>query len=158
MKPRSVIVGLTLAFAMVATSLSAQERRPLDHPDYDVWNRIEGERLAPDGDWVVYALAPGDGDKTLVLRETRASGEWRRPRGTEARFTATLRPGTPMSDVAAAVDMNVVMTEDGKLIEVQGTAEAEAFSRAELNGMLDLAESGCQALFAKQHEALGIRR
>jgi len=81
MKPRSVIVGLTLAFAMVATSLSAQERRPLDHPDYDVWNRIEGERLAPDGDWVVYALAPGDGDKTLVLRETRSSGEWRRPRG-----------------------------------------------------------------------------
>ena len=46
MKPRSVIVGLTLAFAMVATSLSAQERRPLDHPDYDVWNRIDGERLA----------------------------------------------------------------------------------------------------------------
>ncbi|OHZ03051.1 ribonuclease PH [Salinicola sp. LHM] len=72
--------------------------------------------------------------------------------------------GTPVLDLdypedsAADTDMNVVMTEDGKLIEVQGTAEAEAFSRAELNGMLDLAESGCQALFAKQHEALGIRR
>jgi len=109
MKPRSVIVGLTLAFAMVATSLSAQERRPLDHPDYDVWNRIDGERLAPDGDWVVYALVPGDGDKTLVLRETRASGEWRRPRGTEARFTAnsrwvvfTVEPSAAAVDAAKA--------------------------------------------------------
>ena len=42
MNPRSARVGLTLAFAMTAASVTAQERRPLDHPDYDVWNRIEG--------------------------------------------------------------------------------------------------------------------
>jgi ribonuclease PH len=50
--------------------------------------------------------------------------------------------------------MNVVMTESGGLIEVQGTAEGAAFSRAELNALLDLAELGCRRLFELQRTAV----
>ncbi|RBI66699.1 ribonuclease PH [Vreelandella sulfidaeris] len=60
-------------------------------------------------------------------------------------------------DSKADTDLNVVMTENGELIEVQGTAEAGAFTRAELNGMLDLAEKAGDALRDHQREALGIR-
>ncbi|TDX22857.1 RNAse PH [Modicisalibacter xianhensis] len=60
-------------------------------------------------------------------------------------------------DSGADTDMNVVMTESGGLIEVQGTAEALAFSRAELDAMLDLAEKAGAELFAHQREALGLR-
>ena len=45
-------------------------------------------------------------------------------------------------DQNAAVDMNVVMTADGRFVEVQGTAEGEPFSKAALNAMLLLAEHG----------------
>ena len=51
-------------------------------------------------------------------------------------------------------DMNVVMTEGGGLIEVQGTAEGAAFSRAELNALLDLAELGGRQLFELQRTAV----
>ena len=57
-------------------------------------------------------------------------------------------------DLAADVDMNVVMTADGRFMEVQGTAEGEPFSRAALNAMLLLAELGIQQLFKLQAAAL----
>ncbi len=57
-------------------------------------------------------------------------------------------------DADADTDMNVVMTEDGKFIELQGTAEKVPFSREELNVMLALAEDGIQQLFQLQREAL----
>jgi len=57
-------------------------------------------------------------------------------------------------DFKAEVDMNVVMTEDGKIIEVQGTAEAEPFSKKQLDELLGLAEKGIKALIKKQKEVL----
>jgi len=57
-------------------------------------------------------------------------------------------------DSAADTDMNVVMGEAGGFIEVQGTAERDPFSRAELDGLLDLASSGIGQLFAHQRAAL----
>jgi ribonuclease PH len=57
-------------------------------------------------------------------------------------------------DVRAETDMNVVMTGEGKFIEVQGTAEAAPFDRAELDGLLALAEKGCADLTAIQRQAL----
>ena len=56
--------------------------------------------------------------------------------------------------LAADVDLNVVMTEDGRFVEVQGTAEGEPFSRAALNAMLLLAEMGIKQLCKMQQEAL----
>jgi ribonuclease PH len=57
-------------------------------------------------------------------------------------------------DLAADVDMNVVMTADGRFVEVQGTAEGEPFSRPALNAMLLLAELGIRELLALQSKAL----
>lgn len=59
-----------------------------------------------------------------------------------------------VEDSAADTDMNVVMMDDGRMIEVQGTAEAEPFSHQELLTLLDLAQQGCQQLFEKQREVL----
>ena len=57
-------------------------------------------------------------------------------------------------DSTAETDMNVVMGSNGGFIEVQGTAEAAPFARAELNGMLDLAEQGIAELFEMQTSVL----
>jgi ribonuclease PH len=59
-----------------------------------------------------------------------------------------------VEDVAAETDMNVVMTGDGRFVEVQGTAEGEPFDRALLDGMLDLATAGCARLTELQAGAL----
>jgi len=58
-------------------------------------------------------------------------------------------------DSQADTDMNVVMTEKGQFIEIQGTAENNSFSELELQTMLNLAKQGIQELFFKQREALG---
>ena len=57
-------------------------------------------------------------------------------------------------DVGAEVDCNVVMTEAGKFIEIQGTAEHGPFDRDQFNALLDLAASGIRQLVQKQKEAL----
>ena len=57
-------------------------------------------------------------------------------------------------DVRAETDMNVVMTGDGRFIEVQGTAEAAPFDRSELDLLLTLAEKGCAELTSIQQKAL----
>lgn len=57
-------------------------------------------------------------------------------------------------DLAADVDMNVVMTGDGRFVEVQGTAEKQPFQPTDLQEMLDLATNGIKQLQAMQAEAL----
>ena len=57
-------------------------------------------------------------------------------------------------DVRAETDMNIVMTGTGSFVEVQGTAEGAAFSRAELDALLALGEKGCADLTKLQQEAL----
>jgi ribonuclease PH len=69
--------------------------------------------------------------------------------------------GTPLLDLAyeedskADTDMNVVMTSDGRFIEVQGTAEAQPFNRAELDSLLALAEKGIKDLIECQRGVVG---
>ncbi|MFW5940959.1 MAG: ribonuclease PH [Chloroflexota bacterium] len=57
-------------------------------------------------------------------------------------------------DVAAGVDLNVVMTAGGQLVDVQGTGEKAVFSRAQLDELLTLAERGIQQLVRLQNQAL----
>jgi ribonuclease PH len=57
-------------------------------------------------------------------------------------------------DVRAETDMNVVMTGDGRYVEVQGTAEGEPFDRKLLDGLVDLAAGGCADLTRLQNEVL----
>ncbi len=57
-------------------------------------------------------------------------------------------------DTQASVDMNIVMTDSGDFIEIQGTAEQQPFSPAQLHTMLELATSGIQSLFQLQTRSL----
>jgi ribonuclease PH len=59
-----------------------------------------------------------------------------------------------VEDAAAEVDMNVAMTESGKFIEIQGTAEAAPFSRQRQDELLDLAQLGVRQLCAAQRAAI----
>jgi len=58
-------------------------------------------------------------------------------------------------DSHAIVDMNVIMTDKGEFIEVQGTGEQSPFTRETLNQLLELAEKGIKELIEKQKQALG---
>jgi ribonuclease PH len=58
-------------------------------------------------------------------------------------------------DSAASTDFNIVMTGDGRLVEIQGTAEGEPFTRRCVSQMLDLAEEGIERVLAVQRQVLG---
>lgn len=59
-----------------------------------------------------------------------------------------------IEDSDCDTDMNIVMTGNGGFVEIQGTAEGEAFSRDTMNAMTDLAEHGIKQLLTMQTEAL----
>lgn len=59
-----------------------------------------------------------------------------------------------IEDSNAKVDMNVIMTDEGKFVEVQGTGEESPFSRDDLNDLFDLAEKGIKQMIHIQKEAL----
>jgi ribonuclease PH len=61
-------------------------------------------------------------------------------------------------DAAADVDMNVVMTGDGRLIEVQATAEGTPFGRARLDELLELAAKGIAEIVDRQREVVAGRQ
>ncbi|KNB49374.1 ribonuclease PH [Streptomyces caatingaensis] len=80
--------------------------------------------------------------------------------GTVSAVSVGIVGGVPLldlcyeEDVRAETDMNVVCTGDGRFVEVQGTAEAQPFDRAELDSLLDLAVKGCAGLAEAQRDAL----
>ncbi len=80
--------------------------------------------------------------------------------GHVAAISVGIVQGTPLldleyvEDVGCDTDMNVVMTGAGHFVEVQGTAEGAAFSRAEMNALLGLAEKGITELIALQTDSL----
>ena len=77
-----------------------------------------------------------------------------------AAISVGILEGTPLLDLeytedsTCDTDMNVVMTGQGHFVEVQGTAEGAAFSRTEMNALLELAEKGIGELIALQRQAL----
>jgi len=72
--------------------------------------------------------------------------------------------GTPLVDLSfnedshADVDMNIVMTKGGEIIEIQGTAEKKPFSKEMLNTMLNMAEKAIKDIIKKQIKAMGIEK
>ncbi|MFL6699719.1 MAG: ribonuclease PH [Vitreoscilla sp.] len=100
-------------------------------------------------DAVAKLLASGKIERTPLL-------------GFVAAVSVGIVDGTPLLDLeyvedsACDTDMNVVMTGAGHFIEVQGTAEGAAFSRLEMNQLLDLADSGIRTLIREQKAALGL--
>jgi ribonuclease PH len=128
------------------------------HVDCDVLQADGGTRTASiTGAWV----AVHDALEWLV-REGKLPGNVMRDQ--VAAISVGIWNGVPVldldyaEDVACDTDMNVVMLGAKSLIEVQGTAEGVAFTRTELNALLDLAEKGIRELMAAQREALGQMR
>jgi ribonuclease PH len=84
--------------------------------------------------------------------------------GSVAAVSVGIVDGTPLLDLdysedsTAEVDMNVVMTGEGELVEVQATAEKTPFGRASLDEMLELAAGGIDELAAAQEEAVAAAR
>ncbi len=124
------------------------------HLDCDVLQADGGTRTASiTGAFV----AASDAVRTLIasgkLKESPLTGE-------VAAISVGIVDGTPLLDLeyvedsACGTDMNVVMTGLGHYVEVQGTAEGVAFTRAEMDELLRLAEQGIGELIALQREAL----
>ena len=124
--------------------------------DCDVLQADGGTRCASiTGAWVAAALAARQLEKSGAIKSADAvCGE------PIAAVSVGIIDGEPRLDLPyeedsrAEVDMNVVMSESGKLLEVQGTAERAAFSRGQLNELLDLAEIGIRELCAIQRKTL----
>ena len=82
-------------------------------------------------------------------------------KGAVAATSAGLMEGAPLLDLCyeedsqAGVDFNVVMTDDGRFVEVQGTAEGSPFPRELMDELLALAQEGIRGLFEVQRLALG---
>ena len=85
--PLRLLVCLFL-FA-VSSAIADISKRPLDHSDYDRWNRLSQQRLSNNGQWIMYVVNSGkaDGDSTLVIRKNGAHQQYSIARGSAARFT-----------------------------------------------------------------------
>ena len=123
--------------------------------DCDVLQADGGTRCASiTGGWVALRLAV---DK--LVRAGEVTGD--PVIDHVAAISAGIYAGQPVLDLdyaedsEAATDANFVMTGRGGLVEVQASAEGAAFSRAELETLLDLAEKGISELVAAQKEAVG---
>jgi ribonuclease PH len=122
--------------------------------DCDVLQADGGTRTASvNGAWVALALACKHlQHEGLVMRNPL--------KGNVAATSVGMLNGVALldlpyvEDAAAEVDMNVVMTGDDRLIEVQGTAEGEPFSFEHLDSLLGLARSGIKQIVAAQNKAL----
>jgi ribonuclease PH len=124
--------------------------------DCDVLQADGGTRTAAiTGAWVALSLALD----TIVAQGLRPQRPKLEPL---AAISVGMLGGTALLDLCYAedstadVDMNVVITGDGRFVEMQGTAEGEPFSRAEADTMLDLAVQGCRELIIHQQRAAGL--
>ena len=123
--------------------------------DCDVLQADGGTRTAGiTGGWVALALALARlREKRLVTMPALT--------GQVAAVSVGIVSGTPcldldyVEDASADVDFNVVRTGDGRYVEVQGTAEAATFDRAELDALLALADGGIDRLLEAQRQAVG---
>jgi ribonuclease PH len=123
--------------------------------DCDVLQADGGTRTAAiTGAYVALADAVG------WLRDRGQLGSDQALTGSVAAVSVGVVEGQPLldlcytEDVSAGTDMNVVMTGDGRYVEVQGTAEGVPFDRADLDALLALATRGCAELSALQRAAL----
>lgn len=123
----------------------------------DVTITVDCDVLEADGGTRTAAITGG---WVALARALRSIGQQGALTGQLAAVSVGIIDGEPRldlpyeEDVRAEVDMNVVATADGRLVEVQGTAEGAPFSRAAMDRLLDLALAGCEELFVLQRRAV----
>jgi ribonuclease PH len=124
--------------------------------DCDVLQADGGTRTAAiTGGYIALALALRSLEERGTIKDSNVLSD------SVAAVSAGIVDGSPLLDLAyeedsrAEVDFNVVMTGSGRLVEVQGTAEGEPFTRQQLDEMIELAATGIQQLTAVQREAAG---
>jgi ribonuclease PH len=123
---------------------------------------VDCDVLQADGGTRTAAITGGYVALALAIDKLREAGLIRREpiRHAVAAVSVGIVSGQPrldlnyLEDSAAQTDMNCVAAEDGRFIELQGTAEQEPFSREEMEAMLALANTGLSELFQAQREAL----
>ena len=126
-----------------------------------VW--IDCEVLQADGGTRTASITGGFVALCLALARLRKDGAIKQPlvQGMVAAVSVGVVEGRAVLDLDyaedshAEVDMNVVRTEDGRYVELQGTAESTPFSRTQLDSMLALADRGIEQLVRLQREAVG---
>jgi ribonuclease PH len=129
--------------------------------DRTVW--IDCDVLQADGGTRTVAITGSSVALALAMRKLLASGELTKDpvESSVAAVSVGILDGALLldlnyeEDAKAAVDMNVVMTGSGQLVEVQGTGEDAPFEKKDFNRMLKLAEAGIKKLLAIQQKALG---
>ncbi len=124
--------------------------------DCDVIGADGGTRTASiTGAWVALSLALAKHFDPAKTQKWPLTGQI-------AAVSVGIVGGVPVLDLpyaedsTAEVDMNVAMTDAGGFVELQGTAEREPFSRAQLDGLLGLAEGGIRELFGHQLAAVAL--
>jgi ribonuclease PH len=128
-----------------------------------VW--VDCDVIQADGGTRTASVTGGFVALCLALHRLRTDGKIKRPllTGLVAAISVGMVEGRPaldldyVEDSAAEVDMNVVRTDDGRYIEIQGTAETTPFRRERLDEMLALCDVGIDALQERQREVLGDR-
>jgi ribonuclease PH len=126
------------------------------HLDCDVIQADGGTRTAA----ITGAFVAAHDAVTWLLNDGRVAAS---PlRDFVAAISVGIVQGVPLLDLeytedsSCDTDMNVVMTGSGGFVEVQGTAEGAAFTRAEMDRLLALADQGIRELVARQRAALGV--
>jgi len=128
-----------------------------------VW--VDCDVIQADGGTRTASITGGFLALCLALARLRENGKLKRPllTGLVAAISVGIVEGRPaldldyVEDSAAEVDMNVVRTDDGRYIEIQGTAETTPFGRQRLDEMLALCDIGIDILQERQREVLGDR-
>lgn len=121
---------------------------------------VDCDVIQADGGTRTASITGGFVALALALNKSFAMGKFERPmlRDYIAAVSVGIVGGRVLLDLdykedsAAEVDMNVVRTGDGRFVELQGTAETEAFSREQMNEMIRVSETGVDRLIAIQRE------
>ncbi len=138
---------------------SVVDRRVLG--ERTIW--IDCDVLQADGGTRTAGITGGFVALCMALRKLQTEGKLQRPplTGLIAAISVGVVEGRPVLDLdyvedsAAEVDMNVVRTDDGRYVELQGTAESRPFSRERLDELIALADSGIDRLLTAQRQIIG---
>jgi ribonuclease PH len=126
---------------------------------------VDCEVLQADGGTRTASITGGYIAMAIALAKLREKGTISKPplKGMVAAISVGILEGAPILDLdykedsSADVDMNVVRTDDGRYVELQGTAEATPFGKEALDRLLEQADRGVEQLIALQRQAIGAR-